>query len=49
MVIEMNFNVFGVKIVFEHKRKLGSAKFAIRFVFGIMKMQKEPSRNSTLM
>ena len=36
-------------LVFDNKRELGFAKFAIRFVFGIMKMQKEPSANSTLM
>ena len=31
------------------KRELGFAKCAIRFVFGIMKTEKEPSSNSTLM
>ena len=32
-----------------HERKHEFAKFAIRFIFGIMKTEKEPSSNSTLM
>ena len=44
MVIEMKFN-----LCLNNERKHGFATFAIHFVFGIMKMQKEPSSNSTLM
>ena len=35
-------------LVFDNKKELGLTKFAIHFVFDIMKIQKEPSGNSTL-
>ena len=35
-------------LVFDHEKGLGFEKFAIRFLFGIMKIQKDPSCNSTL-